>query len=139
MSDTPETDAASQALCSVRSPQKPNGTYASVSVVLSDFARKLERERNEARERLAIELGSETCIKCGGKWNPSLVESGWCIFCIQREIAAERDQLRKVADELATQLDVFHSESPCYRECPAKTAFNNYNSLPHVIERNKSK
>jgi chromosome segregation ATPase len=52
-----------------------------------------EQERDRLKERLEIETSGETCIKCGGSWNPSLVESGWCIFCIQKETAEDRDLL----------------------------------------------
>lgn len=48
-SNTPETDAASfEAVVG----SYPDGSTATESVVDSDFARKLERERNEAREEL---------------------------------------------------------------------------------------
>lgn len=48
-------------------------------------------------------------------------------------------QLRKVADELVFQLCITHNETGCKSQCPTTVAINNYNQLPHVIERNKSK
>jgi len=57
---------------------------------------------------------------------------------IQRDGAeAERDQLRKVADELAKQLDRLHAENECFVQCAAKLALRDYNSLPHVKARNE--
>lgn len=64
------------------------------SVVSAFFARQLERELNEAKAKLVIESMTEKCTQCNHAWNPSLVESGWCIFCIQKETAERRDQLR---------------------------------------------
>jgi len=104
-----------------------------------DFARKLERERDEARLQLEIETKyKEKCIKCGHGWNPSLVESGWCIFCIQRKTREERDKLRSVCDELAGWLadltdacdgNFEHLVNAC------KHALTAYNNLPHVKEK----
>ena len=51
----------------------------------ADFARTLERERAEANRKLEIEQMRETCSQCNQDWHPSLVESGWCIFCICKD------------------------------------------------------
>jgi len=139
MSDTPETDARIGVIS--------NGS----NIVDAGWARQLERERDEAREKyiMHVEL-KEWCGKCEMNWHPSLVESSVCIFCIQKETArerdeareairnhvfmyqdcrVERDQLRKVADELyilATETDLTNWDA----------TVTSYNQLPHVIERN---
>ncbi len=74
---------------------------------------------------------------------------GETIKCVDVEVAAkleiERDQLRKVADELANRI---LNVRPIVREdgttndwldCHIDEMLRGYNSLPHVIERNKSK
>lgn len=126
MSDTPETDAAAQAICSVRSPQKPDGSCAGVSVVLADFARKLERERNEAQRIIEQQF-------------QQIKE----LFQDESKLKTERDQLRKVADAMAKQyryemMSMFGHAADCdCSRCEPMTKL--YKSLPHVIERNKSK
>ena len=73
---------------------------------LTEELSAVKRERDDARLQLEIETKyREKCVKCGNDWNPSLVESGWCIFCIQRETREERDHLRSVCDELAESLE----------------------------------
>jgi len=49
----------------------------------------------ETREKLKIHEMTETCSQCGGKYNPSWVESGWCINCIFEEVKEERDRLKE--------------------------------------------
>jgi len=105
-----------------------------------NFARKLERERDEARLQLEIETKyREKCIKCGHDWNPSLVESGWCIFCIQRETREERNQLRSVCDELKNHLqigiEVFESDGFWGDINKAKTCIVNYNTKQYEPTR----
>lgn len=73
---------------------------------LSSFARKLERERDEV-----IKARNHNRV------------------CVER-LAVERDQLRKVCDELAQLLKQFDRQS-------AKLIFESYNQLPHVKEKNK--
>jgi len=171
MTTTPETDKMSHSMCT------------SDKCVPADFARKLERERDEAndemhkslvkfdqlfdaaevirreRDEAILQLEIETnckekCIKCGHSLNPSLVESGWCIFCIQRETreardeanslkdhyrvackqaSDERDQLRSVCDELAKCLDIGKPYGRLYLATEeANNALTVYNNLPHV-------
>ena len=73
---------------------------------LINFARKIERERDEARA---------TCVQ---------------IDLSHLQLEAERDQLRKVADELAKSARDFHPINiPTCKGCHALAA---YNELPHV-------
>lgn len=106
-SDTPETDEA----------QFGTGR---VSV---DFARRLERERDEARnskERFSglLKYLSDKVPSEGGKEVGDAIDS----------IVQERDQLRKVADELRVNGLLGNSDR-------AVSAVESYNKLPHVIER----
>ena len=90
---TPETDAF----------ENERHTMNAYRKVL-DFARKLERERNEVR---ASYLG------------------------LQQEhikVVAERDQLRKVCDELAGQLKSFYPDN----SIRLNIALRDYSQLPHV-------
>lgn len=73
-----------------------------------DFARQLERELNEARLRYEVLLQN---------YNADTISL----------VASERDQLRKVCDELASTIYV-HSLRP-------QNALDGYNQLPHVQER----
>ncbi len=95
--------------------------------VPANFARKLERERDEAKE------------------NECKIQSR--VF----ELLNERDQLRKVCDELANKLKKVTSSWGGLMLYEANTKFiisrnmmdgckdlTSYNSLPHVIERNKT-
>lgn len=140
MSDTPETNSkvwygSSDVMGNI--PTK----HTNEQYVEADFARKLERERNEARAE------SERMRQAGN------LESR-----IFSKVEAERDQLRKVADELAKAADDFLSirnESKgvigwhpngdilTWEECESvgdlEVALNNYDLLPHVTERNKAK
>jgi hypothetical protein len=100
MSDTPETDNFEWAMS--------NRELSSREKELLMFARKLERERDEA-----IKARNHNRI------------------CVER-LAAERDQLRKVCDELAKELN--HATSGH----SIVAALHSYNSLPHVIESNKN-
>lgn len=146
MSDTPETDAKacrtafSDGFHSVESCPADKGSWVDI-----DFARKLERERNEARAR-GDTYGQKyaACILEREKLKAELKQMSMCLDAsndARSMIGNERDQLRKVADELAMHLNI-HQET-----CPGPVdsfdasgaALNNYNSLPHVIERNKSK
>jgi hypothetical protein len=77
MSDTPETDAEVNEL-------KSATTY---NMVWAEFARKLERERDEAREKL--------------KWQMHWVET---LRRVGRKLRKERDEAREYADKLAEGL-----------------------------------
>lgn len=96
-SDTPETDAAES---------KWRELSGQEGFVTDDFARKLERERDEAIQTLQL--------------NRTVVNN----------LLAERDQLRKVCDELVQLLKQFDRQS-------AKLIFETYNQLSHVKEKNK--
>lgn len=50
-----------------------------------------------------------------------------------RKLERERNQLRKVCDELAFHLACTHKETGCQSQCATIAVLNNYNSLPHVI------
>jgi len=107
--NTPETDALLN-----RSP-KQIGFVAWVNE-LSDFARKLERERDEAR---ALERKMQDRVF---------------------GLLADRNQLRKVCDELANaaRKAIIHDAYTFKLNAQeAATALTNYNTLPHVLERNE--
>lgn len=112
MSDTPETDAKacrttfSDGFHSVESCPADKGSWVDI-----DFARKLERERNEARREL---------------------QAAHMQIDLDKKSDEERDQLRKVADELAKEC------LECHELC-SYSALQHYNSLHHVIERNKAR
>lgn len=76
--------------------------------VPADFARNLECERDEYKKLLSETLKSDMPV-------------------VER-LLLERDQLRKVCDELALMIDPFE-----YGE------LTSYNSLPHVIAAKKGK
>jgi len=135
---TPETDAQ------VRGPIRLYPySLCETEVVVADFARKLERERDEARQ--ALKLQTQNYI--------SLYESVIGAECETsnekdvNEIAmrhrVEIDQLRKVCDELAEELKVwwkplpkgfFHPDNPIGQKSYSLEA---YNQLPHVKEKTK--
>lgn len=103
-SDTPETDAASKL------PEQLKEYF----VVPSHIARKLERERDEARRH-----------KDDARFAHTVERSRW---------ESELDQLRKVADELASCLSLRELDpSPKTSEI-----LNNYNQLPHVKQKEQS-
>jgi hypothetical protein len=108
MSDTPETDALAV-----------KAGITITNTLIWNFARKLELERNEAKINLALALIPTTI---------SAVE--------REEWRQERDQLRKVCDELAAiplkWPNITWDDS-------TEHALSIYNSLPHVTERNKAK
>ena len=97
---------------------------------LVSHARQLEQELNEARVaneaahavnvQLRKEL-NEARQQQEAKVTPALVMD-------YAKVQAERDQLRKVVDELANII-YFHSLRP-------QNALDGYNQLPHVQERN---
>jgi DNA-directed RNA polymerase subunit M/transcription elongation factor TFIIS len=66
----------------------------------NEIIASLQSQLQDAKDTLDIELNiKEKCSQCGYSWSPSLIESSWCIFCIQKETAQQRDTLR---EELAT-------------------------------------
>ena len=155
MSDTPtpETDAA------VNDAAFENKNHPHTDWVVASFARQLERERDEARQCFEIAKGNteaalnsfhaeqkqrrqlerelEVLRKRVSEYQPyadnALTAASKVIEWQQCE--QERDQLRKVADELA-----YCSGCGCgvdFGLCNrCSTASNSYNQLPHVIERN---
>ena len=42
----------------------------------------------------------EKCKQCNHSWSPSLIESGWCIFCIQQDTRAKLDEALEVVKSL---------------------------------------
>ena len=105
----------------------------------------LEQERDRLKERLEIETSKETCVNCGFGWNPSLVESGWCIFCIQEETREQRDEL-KAKLELAQKHNwnnmvcLHHSDlerAACIGNCPVCEA-NNADKLGDELTQSES-
>jgi len=128
-SDTPETDENSL-----------TWDRANRDGCDADFARRLERERDEARKTcdaylLTIDKAKEEWKKvCAERDHYHITKNDegarWQIIATKAEI--ERDQLRKVADELASCLSLRELDpSPKTSEI-----LNNYNQLPHVIARN---
>ena len=96
---TPRTDALELSLTS--------WTIDDLNKSMS-HARQLEQELNEARQQQEAKV------------TPALVMD-------YAMVQAERDQLRKVCDELANII-YFHSLRP-------QNALDGYNQLPHVLER----
>jgi len=94
--------------------------------MLVEHAKKLERELNGAKDAYR-----------------QLQESDNLLYKRMEVAEAERDQLRKVCDELAYELKdlrlsyVGLGGETVLARIESKVAL--YNSLPHVIERNKSK
>ena len=92
-----------------------------------DFARKLERERDEARKHTWNDM---VCIHHTDRDRAACI--GHCPVCLE----AERDQLRKVCDELyecARQLGWTSSEDMKWIT-RAEVAIDAYNNLPHVTK-----
>ena len=56
-----------------------------VQAIQEDARKDLLEENKQLREQLEIHNVKEMCRGCGKGWNPSLVESGYCIFCICNE------------------------------------------------------
>lgn len=102
-SDTPETDAEQKYFFSI------DGQMQTLCVH-QEFARRLERERNEARR------GLESSHKAYVREAEEVAR-----------LKSERDALRKVCDELAQQFYVTKTGNN-----QAHAAWSAYNSLPHV-------
>ena len=138
-SDTPETDAHIN----------QNKALVGHAVVCHDFARKLERERDEARKKTE---SAHTLIQYIASKVPEengVVELGDAITAI----VAERDQLRKVCDHFASSIIIqnilaegrphgsnrFSAPDGCEcddcQECDLLARA--YNQLPHVKDKAK--
>jgi len=104
-SDTPETEAA---ICSVR--KGYGGSDNCARYIPIDFARRLERERDEA-----LTANKQANAAIGDIANEC------------KNISGERDQLRKVADELADRLSVEIGFDSCL--------VDSYYQLPHVKQK----
>lgn len=122
MSDTPETEALDAKIVQLLADAIKNNTPLSemIGVVITmhvNLQKKLEHERNEARAQ------HEHWRKAHGHCSAS-----------REVLIAERDQLRKVADELESDLKSMHNTYGFTSD-----SLESYNSLPHVIERNKVK
>ena len=112
---TPETDAAIRALCEAH-----DGDLAADFNALGNFARKLERERDEAKRAAA------QADEIDNHFNDEIAR--------HNETKAELTQLRKVCDELAKQLE-YHSSG----ELTLNIALRDYSTLPHVIKAKETK
>ena len=124
---TPRTDAAKQTVtilssrCGLARKEYDGGEIEYVCV--EDMA-KLEQELNEARAELSrlkspTPPNEPTEIMSTTYWR----KEAW-------DAQSERDQLRKVVDELAGTIYV-HSLRP-------QNALDKYNQLPHVLERKQN-
>ena len=98
---------------------------------LVSHARQLEQELNEAKrdiESYRGALGYSIAGTHDGKLTDGTTpQCGMCNSEYRKSIEAERDQLRKVCDELAGTIYV-HSLRP-------QNSLDAYNQLPHVLER----
>ena len=125
-SDTPETDALRRH--TIR--YYDDGVPYDFEVVPIDCARKLERERDEARQAI---------IDCNLNWVYSLYENGIKLntetgMFEAIDLQAELTQLRKVCNDLAHALKLFtdsHNKTTAMSE-DAQSALTNYSTLPHV-------
>ena len=131
LTPTPETDAFWQNQCC------SGLSWFTIACNMKDFARKLERERDEALKWQEPKLarnqpcgcviciceGDDRCSGCGAKncGNHLPGEIPNPVF-EPHPLVAERDQLRKVCDELYA----------CGCDCSACKA--NYSTLSHVIK-----
>lgn len=106
-----------------------------VKCVDINFARKLERERDEARRWI-----NNHWDKNKQQWlnSVTLVCADFAnVEAYVKQLESERDQLRKVCDELAKQyrhemMSMFGHASDCdCSQCEPMVKL--YNSLPHVI------
>jgi hypothetical protein len=119
-SETPRTDAEEKLFfSSISGIQDPSRNYVPIA-----FARTIERELNEVKEKLQVHEMTEECSQCKQSWNPSLVESGWCIFCILKE----RDEWKACAEELAHVVSNSYVITPSC-ECNACKAVTTFNQL----------
>jgi hypothetical protein len=139
MIDTPDTDAMVREILS----GLQSGT---MKVVHADFARKLERERNEARRKLKI-ASVPLCV--GEPIISILAKHGQWVSEDDRGVIAasdlfqhnpydERDQLRKACDGYSQAWNLYKVFPSLANEKLFEISESNYNSLPHVIERNKA-
>jgi len=153
MSDTPETEALDAKIVQLLADAIKNNTPLSemIGVVITmhvNLQKKLEHERNEARfsaeHRKHLLDGCQFHREKAEAERDQLkqeLQAAHMQIDLDKKSDEERDQLRKVTDELARHLNI-HQET-----CPGPVdsfdasgaALNNYNSLPHVIERNKAK
>ena len=91
-SKTPVTDAA----------QKISSDYHCKALETAAGAELLERLSN-AESRLEVENAKEVCKQCSKQWNPSLIESGTCVFC---QLTAANQRLEKLESELKEQTEI---------------------------------
>lgn len=127
-SDTPRTDEAIAPLVASEM------DWAEVAEKISDFARELEREVNQAREcfRIVMEQSnraSEIIYQMSAHLNPNPGEHN---IDAAKRVSEERDQWRKCAEDLAENLQCLlaKSETPdckC-RYCESLAQFNRLKS-----------
>ena len=143
MSDTSETDS-NVYNTGMYDPVAKCFSPKSQQVVLADVARKLERERNEARDRL-LEF-TRFCDISAASLREAITERDQLRKEVEeletrhaatmlhtQSVVDENNQLRKVADELAMCL---HNPA-IFQRMESIEALANYNSLPHVLAKEK--
>jgi len=60
---------------------------------------------NDIDDDFDVEKCRETCMICKVSMSPSLIESGWCIFCICKE---KNEKLKLVKQELKRLLELLN-------------------------------
>lgn len=105
------------------------------NTLIWNHARKLERERDEARLAYKHAVESENRIY---KERDELREQNQTLRNAQKACEDcdaptmdEVKQLRKVADELVYALSLFHDGKERHEDCVACNALASYNNLPH--------
>jgi hypothetical protein len=69
----------------------------------------LEEQIAELKEELLVHNSREKCTQCGHSWNPSIVESGWCIFCIQEDTKKQLDWTKLVLADTKQSLQELYN------------------------------
>jgi hypothetical protein len=111
------------------------------------FCRGLERERDEARKELSDSLTRWTPLRaailkpanCGVAGHFAFQENGGhCMQCqCLNTVKAERDQLRKVCDELANQLEALDYGEGDFQGTAIRKSLFAHSQLPHVKAKGK--
>jgi uncharacterized protein (DUF3084 family) len=102
MSDTPETDAHSPASYAIIRPDGVRTDY-----VPADFARKLERERDEAREAFAI--ATINCTDAQQRLREMEDQRDFAMSEMER-LKQERDEERRLLAAAKESLNAIHVE-----------------------------
>lgn len=88
---------------------------------------EIMNERDNYKQQLEVEQSRELCTACNQTWNPSLIESGTCIFCIQKETKQQLEEARRDTERL-NLLERFFSK-------PYNNQHINYPALPVRLNR----